>query len=310
MALVSDLCYLGVTFRGWLVCSGACLVRRRLLRDHWLDRRVRRFTLFQPPPPPLLWSVSKRKQPGGDVAAGRDAGGCCAADVGMDSASARVDEPVPPPGMSGLLDGALPMETAGGEGAAGGGGAASGGGPALDVAPVYSQMPVAEGATDPSESGSAAVPPPEATSAGPLAEATSPTAGEVGLCTLRCLLANSTEFRLSAPPETSVRDVKSQILTQQPPRTLARLRGWETPGGVVHAFFCTISCLCVLCGRGLERGLPTTSIGPARTCAHWRRHCCGGGAGGVSMGVVHGCAYVFLPRTALCSPGRPGEHCP
>lgn len=232
MALVSDLCHLGVTFRGWRVCSGACLVRRRLLRDHWLDRRVRRFTLFQPPPPPLLWSVSKRKQPDGDVAAGRDAGGCCAADVGMDSASARVDEPVPPPGMSGLLDGALPMETAGGEGAAGGGGAASGGGPALDVAPVYSQMPVAEGATDPSESGSAAVPPPEATSAGPLAEATSPTAGEVGLCTLRCLLANSTEFRLSAPPETSVRDVKSQILTQQPPQVADFLRASHLPAVV------------------------------------------------------------------------------
>lgn len=232
MALVSDLCHLGVTFRGWRVCSGACLVRRRLLRDHWLDRRVRRFTLFQPPPPPLLWSVSKRKQPGGDVAAGRDAGGCCAADVGMDAASARVDEPVPPPGLSGLLDGALPMETAGGEGAAGGGGAASGGGPALDVAPVYSQMPVAEGATDPSESGSAAVPPPEATSAGPLAEATSPTAGEVGLCTLRCLLANSTEFRLSAPPETSVRDVKSQILTQQPPQVADFLRASHLPAVV------------------------------------------------------------------------------
>ncbi|GAB0494617.1 hypothetical protein MMPV_005911 [Pyropia vietnamensis] len=148
----------------------------------------------------------------------------------MDAASARVDEPVPPPDTSGLLDGALPAGTAGGEDGRGGSGAAPGGGPAVDVVPVFSQMPVTTAeATDASGSGSAAVPPPEASNAGPTAEATSPTAGEVGLCTLRCLLANSTEFRMSVPPETSVRDVKTQILTQQPPQVADFLRASHLP---------------------------------------------------------------------------------
>lgn len=201
--------------------------------------------LPSPPPPSLPWSVTKRKRPGGGVAAAAAVTRVVAAlrGVGMDVASARVDEPVPPPDTSGLLDGAVPVgadgeggggEAAGGGSEAAGGGAVAGAGPAADVAPVVSKVPAAtEGATDTGGSGPAAVPPPEATAAAPLAaEATSPTAGEVGLCTLRCLLANSTEFRMSAPPETTVRDVKTQILTQQPPQVADFLRASHLPAVV------------------------------------------------------------------------------
>lgn len=236
--------------------------------------------------------------------------------VGMDVASARVDEPVPPPDTSGLLDGALPAGTAGGEDGRGASGAAPGGEPAADVVPVFDQMPVTtEEATDASGSGSAAVPPPESSNAGPTAEATSPTAGEVGLCTLRCLLANSTEFRMSAPPETIVRDVKTQILTQQPPRTLGPLRGYAASAGVVHVCFSIVLRLFVsFLSEGVRTGLGTASIGYTRSRARWRRECwcCfiisrahGNDAGDgcvqvAGVWVMSVCHFVLLLRTAPC----------
>lgn len=268
--------------------------------------------------------------------------------VGMDVASARVDEPVPPPDTSGLLDGAVPVgvdgeggggEAAGGGSEAAGGGAAAGGGPTVDVAPVVSKVPEAtEGATDTGGSGPAAVPPPEATAAAPsAAEATSPTAGEVGLCTLRCLLANSTEFRMSAPPETTVRDVKTQILTQQPPRTLGRLGGWGIPVDVVHAFLLhCIGPLCVFCVAATvlreddrDFGQQVSDIPvPMRVGDASCSSASTAGDGWVRLAAVRvvtvrvACVrvsrlvarcFVLLPRTALCGPGsRSGcrEQCP
>lgn len=311
------------------------------------------------PPPSLPWSVAKRKQPGGAVAAAAAVSRVAAAlrGVGMDVASARVDEPVPPPDTSGLLDGAVPVgadgeggggEAAGGGTEAAGGGAAAGGAPAVVVAPVVSEVPEAtEGATDAGGSGPAAVPPPEATAAAPsAAEATSPTAGEVGLCTLRCLLANSTEFRMSAPPETSVRDVKTQILTQQPPRTLGGLGGWGTPVDVVHAFL--LHCVgrpCVLCVAAVVPREDDRAFGqqasdvPVRmrvddasvgAVLSLRSSASSAGYGWVRLAamrvrvlavrvasvrvsrrVAH--CFVSLPRTALCGPGSRSssrEQCP
>ncbi|OSX68833.1 hypothetical protein BU14_2192s0001 [Porphyra umbilicalis] len=177
----------------------------------------------------------------------------------MDVATARVDEPVPPPDASALLGGAAPggaagepAATSGGDGGAVGGGASAAARPTLTVpaAVPAAAMPAAAVAPPPAAAAgaSAAAPGPatapavgavpvavaaaddgDGTAGAGVAEAAAPTAGEAGLCTLRFLLANSTEFRISAPPETTIRDIKTQIITQHPPQVSDFLRASQLP---------------------------------------------------------------------------------
>jgi len=199
----------------------------------------------------------------------------------MDAATARVDEPVPPPDAGALLGGAAPggaagepAATSGGDGGAVGGGASAAATPTLTVpaAVPAAAMPAAAVAPPPAAAGGvpapaaapaaapadgavpvavAAVDDADGTAGAAVAEAAAPTAGEAGLCTLRFLLANSTEFRISTPPETTIRDIKTQIITQHPPRTCFFLLG-SVDAGVCFVWGCRCGGLVV----GACRTLP------------------------------------------------------